>query len=467
MMTNFFKSNKYACVTAGVTLIIMVITLFGLRLGVADNGLLTQRLVSMGMYDAEGASGTGYYSTGFGIADKSVSLMPDRLVYSLFKVLFPVDSVLPSMIPAIVYMFLAVWGIFMVVKALACDFKWNNILLCVLVVLIGAETGYVTFFNTPYECGAAIAYFIPMMGALLMNIKSEKASYAVIFGIFGVLFAGTMPQSGMVGLFVAIFALYLAFKQKEIAKKAVLGGVGVLIFACGIFGLSNMTDTDKYNSVFYGVASSENTAYSAVLSDLKIIGKDELSGKASFEKDAQEFINSPEFNGVMGNVNPVNILRMYTKNPDFARKMGKSAGANSMFIKSEYLGNYPAVSGKAGKVSGFFSWYSKIKKSLVPGSIVVLLVIFALMAFFACDYKKKYALSDATKTTCVLCVFLVLAAIASLIVPVVYFGAAQLSFNMIIYNLVFDTLVIFAAVGGTKLLTIRRNILREKFGVNQ
>ena len=346
-MTKFYKSNKYACITAGITLFIMIITLFCLRLGVADNGLLTQRLVSMGMYDAQGASGTGYYSASFGIADKSVSFMPDRLVYSIFKAVFPVDSALPAALPAIIYMILAVWGVFMIVNALVCDRKWNNILMCALIVLIGAETGYVTCFNTPYECGAAIAYFIPMMGALLMNIKSEKLSYAIIFGIFGMLFAGTMPQSGAVGVIIALFAIYLAFKQDTNVKKAVLGLIGVLILACAAFGLSNMTDTDKYNSVFYGVASSENTAYSAVLSDLKIIGKDELSGKASFEQSAQEFITSPEFDGVMRNVNPVSILKMYTKNPQYARNMAKLSGSNSMFIKAEYLGNYPMSSGKA------------------------------------------------------------------------------------------------------------------------
>lgn len=466
-MTKFYKSNKYACITAGITLLVMIITLFCLRLGVADNGLLTQRLVSMGLYDAHGASGTGYYSTGFGVADNLVSFMPDRLVYSIFKAVFSVDLVIPTALPAIVYMILAVWGVFMITKALTCDMKWNNILMCVLVVLISAETGYVTFFNTPYECGAAIAYFIPMIGALLMNIKSEKISYAVIFGIFGMLFAGTMPQSGMIGVIIALFTVYLAFKQSTNVKKAVLGIAGILILVCGVYGLSNMTDTDKYNSVFYGVASSENTAYSAVLSDFKIIGKDELSGKASFEQNAQEFINSPEFDGVMRNVNPMSVLRMYAKYPEYARNMVKLSGNNSMFIKSEYLGNYPASSGKAGKVSGFFSLYSRVKKSLVPGNVIMLAIIFVLMVFFALDYKKKYALSNATKNTCVLCVFLTVGAFLSLLVPIIYFGAAQLSFNLIIYNLIFDTLVIFAAVGGTRLLAVRRNILREKFGVNQ
>jgi len=466
-MANFFKSNKYACVTAGVAALVMIITLFCLRLGVADNGYLTQRLVSLGMYDAQMTSGTGYYSTAFGVADNFVSFMPSDIIYSVFKAVFPTDSSLPVALPAIIYMIFAVWGIFMIVKALTCEIKWNNILLCVLTVLIAADTGYVTFFNTPYECGAAISYFVPMLGALLMYIKFGRLRDAVIFGIFGVLFAGTMPQSAAIGVIIALFAVYLAVTQKGSVRKIVVGLIGVLIFVSGIFGLSNMSDADKYNSVFYGVASNANSSYSAVLSDLKIIGADDLAGKAYFESEAQAFIMSPEFDSVMRNVNPVNIALMYTKNPEYIRLSLKSAAYNSMFIKTEYLGNYPASSGKSGCLSSFFSLYSYAKKALVPGSIITLIAVFAFVIFFAFDYKKKYAQRDDTKNTCVLCVFLVIAAAISLVMPIVYFGRAQLGFNMIIYNLIFDTLVVATAVGGTKLLAIRRSILREKFGVNQ
>ena len=466
-MTKFFKSNKYACITSVIVLVVMILTLFCLRLGVADNGYLTPRLVSMGLYDAEGASGTGYYSAGFGVAEKSFGLKPSDLVYNFVKLFFPKDTVIPTALPALIYMIFAVWGVFMIVKALTCDLKNNNILLCVVTVLIAADTGYVSFFNTPYECGAAIAYFIPMIGALLMAIRYEKIKDIVIFAIFGNLFAGTMPQTGAIGVVVALFALYLVFRQKKIFNKVLLAICTVSIIFSSFFALNIMSDGDKYNSVFYGVASNDNPAYAAVLSDLKIIGKDELCGKAYFEPEAQEFITSPEFGGIMRNVTPLSVAKMYTKNTQHMRNVLKSAGNNSMFIKTEYLGNYPASSGKAGVVSGFFSLYSSVKKSVVPGNILLLLVIFALVIFFSIDYRKKYALNENSKNACVLCVFLTVATLLSLVVPVIYFGRAQLGFNMIIYNLIFDFLVGTAVVGGTKLLTIKRNILRDKFGVNQ
>ena len=466
-MTNFFKSNKYACITSAIVLVVMILTLFCIRLGVADNGYLTPRLVSMGLYDAEGASGTGYYSGGFGVADKTFNAKPSDLVYNFVKLFFPKDTVVPTALPALIYMIFAVWGVFMLVKALTSDMKGNNILLCALTVLIVADTGYVSYFNTPYECGAAIAYFIPMIGALFMAIRYEKLRDIIIFAIFGILFAGTMPQSGAIGIFVALFAFYLVFNQKKILNKIFFAICGVLVVISSIFALNIMTDGDKYNSVFYGVASSDNPACSAVLSDLKIIGKDELCGKAYFEPEVQEFITSPEFDGVMRNVTPATVAKMYTKNTQHAKNMLKMAGNNSMFIKAEYLGNYHASSGKAGVVSGFFSFYSIVKKALIPGNIVVLIAIFALMIFFAFDYRKKYALTVNSKNACVSYVFFSIAALVSLAVPVIYYGGAQISFNLIIYNLIFDFLVGMAAVGGTKLLTVKRNILKEKFGVNQ
>ncbi len=465
-MTKFFKSNKYACITSGAVFLVMLTTLFILRLGVADNGYLTGRLVSMGLYDAQGASGTGYYSMLFGIADKTISFMPSDIVYSIFKMVLPKDAIIPALLPAVIYMILAVWGVFMIVKALVSETKWNNILLCALIVLIVAETGYVTFFNTPYECGAAISYFIPMMGALLMSIKYEKVRYAIIFGVFGILFSGTMPQSGAVGIIIAFYSLYLAFKQTR-TQRIIFALTGVLIIAGSVLGLTRISDADKYNSVFYGVANSENAAYSAVLSELKIIGKDELAGVDYFKKDAQEFITSPDFDGIMRNVNPLKVAKLYAKNPEYMRLSFKSACNNSVFIKTEYLGNYPVSSGKAGEVSSFFSMYSTVKKAIVPTNFVVLAVMFGAIILFALDYKKKYAFNDATKNTCVLSVFLTVAALISLVVPPLYFGRAQIGFNLIIYNLVFDALVFGCAVGGTKLLAVKRNILREKFGVNQ
>jgi len=466
-MINYFKSNKYAGITAAVALIIMVLTLFCLRIGVADNGYLTPRLVSMGLYDAEGASGTGYYSTGFGVADKSFSFMPDDLVYSFVKLFFAKDTVIPVALPALIYMIFAVFGVFMIVKALTTDMKWNNILLCVLTVLIVCDTGYISYFNTPYECGAAIAYFIPMIGALLMSIRYERFRDIVLFGIFGTLFSGTMPQAGIVGVVVALFTVYLIFRQKKVVNRILLVLLSVLILVSSSLSLTAMSDADKYNSVFYGIASSDNPACSAVLSDFKIIGKDELCGKTYFEPEAQEFILSPEFDSVMRNVKPAKIITTYAKYPHYMGDMIKAAANNSMFIKTEYLGNYPASSGKPGMISGFFSFYSTAKKSLVPGNIFVLLVLFAFIAYFSVDYRKKYASKVNSKNACDLCLVFVIAAALSLIVPVFYYGMAQISFNLIIYNIVFDFLVGASVVGGTKLLIIRRNILKEKFGVNQ
>ena len=466
-MTKFFKSNKYACITSLVVLGIMILTLFCFRLGVADNGYLTPRLVSMGLYDAEGASGTGYYSGGFGVADKEFGYKPSDLVYNFVKLFFPKDTVIPVALPALIYMIFAVWGVFMIVKALTSDLKWNNLLLCVLTVLIVADTGYVSYFNTPYECAAAIAYFVPMIGALLMAIRFEKIKDIIIFGIFGILFAGTMPQSGMIGVVIALFAVYLIFKQKKIAIKILFAICAISIAASSIFALNTMTDGDKYNSVFYGVASSDNPACSAILSELKIIGKNELCGKTYFEPEVQEFITSPEFDSVMRNVTPVSVAKMYAKNTQHMKNMLKMAGNNSMFIKTEYLGNYHATSGKAGMVSRFFSVYSTVKKALVPGNVLILVALLALVVLFATDYKKKYAFSDSSKNACVLCTFLSVATLLSLGIPVIYAGGAQISFNLLIYNLIFDFLVGAAAIGGTRLLTIKRNILREKFGVNQ
>ena len=65
-------NKKLSVITVAVITVIAVISLFVLRVGVADNGNLRYVLEDIGIYDHQGASGSGCYADGFGVASKSV-----------------------------------------------------------------------------------------------------------------------------------------------------------------------------------------------------------------------------------------------------------------------------------------------------------------------------------------------------------------------------------------------------------
>jgi hypothetical protein len=85
--------------TAVLMALVMIISLFVLKIGVSDNGAQYKLLEKLGLYDAYQTTGTGYYSDGFGIANKSFSMTSSGLMYDLAKQIFPVDGILYTAIP--------------------------------------------------------------------------------------------------------------------------------------------------------------------------------------------------------------------------------------------------------------------------------------------------------------------------------------------------------------------------------
>ena len=145
----------------------------------------------------------------------------------------------------------------------------------------------------------------------------------------------------------------------------------------------------------------------------------------------------------------------------------KRVAVNSTMISTDYLGNYRYASGKGFGQTSFFKLYSTIKRRLMPVGLLISLIILIAIAAGTFFYRKKYAADNASVRVCYLTVFAVISAVIALILPLIYGGLAQIGFNMFMYNLMFDITLISAVVGGTKLLWIRREALKEKYGVNQ
>ena len=52
-------------------------------------------------------------------------------------------------------------------------------------------------------------------------------------------------------------------------------------------------------------------------------------------------------------------------------------------------------------------------------------------------------------------------------VAMLYNGFSMIDFNMLSFNFIFDCVLVFAITGGLRLMWIKQQTLRDKFGVNQ
>ena len=84
-MKKFFNMKNINKIGILFIAVIMVFNLFVLRIGVEDNGSLSYTLKNMGMYDANSASGSGYYSPVFGVDNAGFNYASGNLIYSLVK----------------------------------------------------------------------------------------------------------------------------------------------------------------------------------------------------------------------------------------------------------------------------------------------------------------------------------------------------------------------------------------------
>ncbi len=461
-------NKKLSVVTSLIITVILIITLFVLRIGVADNGNLQYVLEDIGIYDHQSTAGSGLYADGFGVKDKSFSADTGGLVYSLVKLLFPVDSVMYVWIPALIYMIMFALGIFLFLRSMLGDNKTTNILMCILMAIIIADSGYTALFNTPYTEGAFIAYLALFAGLYVSAAKTGKMRYLILTGIIGMLFGASSVYASVTG--VLLGASLLSFiKGADVKRKIVSVTVALLVILSSFYGFTveKSSDAMKYNRVFYGILSiSENDEQSLI--DLGL-NKEfaEYADIASFDEKAQSFMKTQEFNLVKEKASFSSVAKYYITHGSEFLKAVKASLNNGTMIKSSYLGDYPVSSGKAGQISKFWTLYSSIKPKVIPLTLPVLLVLAAGVVILSLSYKSKHKEKKGTGNVVCLLIALTVGCVLTLPAAVFQNGLSMIDFNMRSFNFIFDTVLFGAITGGVNMMLSRQQELREKYGVNQ
>lgn len=462
------KSERLPLITVAVILLIAVLSLFVLRLGISESGSLKYVLEDIGLYDHQSASGSGYFADSFGIGSKSFGDGTGGLVYGIIKSFLPVDSVIFVYFPAFVYMLMFLAGIYLIAKNTLCENLGNNILVSVLLAIVMADCGYIMYFNTPYTEGSFIAYLTMFLGGFSASAKTGRKRYITLAGIFGSLF-------GALGIYAAIAGIILSFsflslmKNKDVQVKVVTVSMALIMLVSSMYGLTvdKTGGNNSYNRVFYGVLLMTDNDEQA-LKDLGIDEKyAEYENVPYFDEKAIDFINSEEFAKIEDKLSVYNVLKYYMSHKEEAINALKVSASNGTFIKCGYLGNYTSATGKAGAQTSFWSLYNIIKPKVIPASLTTLLVILLAVFVLSLSFKNKFSSEGQANSMGVLIALLALASIAVIPVAVLINGISQIDLNMLSFNFLFDCTLIGAVTGGIRVMWVRQNTLRKKYGVNQ
>lgn len=466
-MKKFFNMKNINKIGILFITVIMVFNLFVLRIGVEDNGSLSYTLKNMGMYDANSASGSGYYSPVFGVDNAGFNYASGNLIYSLVKTVVAAlgGTSVWVYIPTVIYFAIFMLGVYLLLKMLKSEYDWNNILVIALIAVILCDAGYIAYLNTPYTIAPVISFMPLFIYSVLLLAKTKSYKSLVLEIICSVFIFNSNVIFSVVGILYAVYSLRFITFNKSILWKFVSVVCSVILLVSNFVVVNSYkNDSSLYNACFYGELLNRNSSAVIDLPD----EYSEYIGVASFEDKAQELINSDKFGEFKSIVNYGNITGYYLKNPAHFYSRLKNAAANGAIINIPYLGKHAVGSGAAPK-SGFYFWniYSAVKSKVFPASLIVMLVLLLIVIWLAFDFKRNYSKTFESKIGCELLALCSLSTIVSLVVTIIFFGMAEISFNLLVFNFLTDLCLIFSVIGGTRLMFIKRSILKEKYGVNQ
>lgn len=462
-MKEWLKKDKLAYLATALFALILILSIFVFQFGLSATGESYSRLIHLGLYDFQNTD--GMFPTAFGVEASSEGLVTSDFVYALVKMFHPVNSQLYVFIPAAIYVLLLIAGFYMIVKNLFSKYNWNNVLLAVLSIFIIADTGYTVFLNTHYVDAAYYSYLIFAIGALIWASKDEKRVLPIIFSGIGCgLFAGSSKMCAWIGFLFAIYFVRLLFAKKGVVQKilCIVFAITTVFSSVYLLFISDYKPDEKsiYGSVFYGV--SVNDPSHAVN-----LGISEEDAKAYYGKADDVSLENVSLSDQLALIDTVDIGSYYLTHPKLFYENMKRVAQNSTVISIDYLGNYSANSGKAYQQTGFFKLYGNFKRVIVPASLPVILILLLALIAGTIFYRKKYAEDTSAKLVCDLTVIGVIGAFIAFVLPLIYGGFLEIGLRLHLFNLLFDLCVLSAVVGGTKLLWKRRELLKEKFGVNQ
>ncbi len=336
--------------------------------------------------------------------------------------------------------------------------KSLQFLAAALLVFIFCDMGYLAYFNSFFGEAPTFVFLLSMTGIALYMAARKKVTpvWILLFFVAALMFAGSKQANLPTVLFVPVISLAFMFanpKRSVIASVTVctvaLIAVSVLLFASVSEPLRQV---NQYHSVFFGIlkdspSPEEDLEKLGLDPELKVLANTTYYDRSIPVKNDSEYMESKFFS----RISYTDVLKYYIMNPSRFYDKLKISAENSVSIRPPYLGNF--IYEETGSRLAFAeraTLWSRIKKVYMPRSVSFIIFFFTayllyIIRLFVRAVKNK-ADRFALVEPAVLC-FLWCTAAVAFVTPVLAAGEADIAKHLFLYNVCFDLLFAFAAIG--------------------
>lgn len=403
------KSGWYwGGIAALCCLLLGCIMLFGKKLGVADDGTLSRVLEGAGLSYPDGVTGTPDYfqrnyvwaantGTGYHSLQTIVIWLAKMLDYA-----FTGNRMLDIRFLGAVYLLCFLPAICLLVKAAADRLQTfpQKCVITAAAVLIFADVGYLTYFNSFYSEALVFICILYMAGAAmnLQNKTGYEMFYLLVFTFAAAALCFVRRYCFLAGIVGAVFCLSQRFRIEGVMRRAGVFVLSAVLAAASVTSLFLLEDDfrreDKFHAMSRGVLIQAENPEEA----LKEFGIDpswslvsEVSAYDPFPLVAggDEVLDE----GFFDKYTSLDITRYYLRHPAQMASMVDAAVKSNLEVRRTSCGNFEKSKGMPkGSRSIFWSAYSIFKNRSAPktiGYLVVLVLVSAALTANGFSLKKE------------------------------------------------------------------------------
>jgi hypothetical protein len=442
-----------------VSLIFIFVLVVKPIVGVADNGDFLRIMGSTGLNYVDTAEvykdkyfgyiHGQYHLQGLGIGGYISSEIIIVLVATTLSRIFLHDGIFDIRFLSLLYAIVFLVAMYWLLKMNRQAEKWKNVVFASLFILVFADVGYTAYYNSLFGEPVAFTFLLLTIALTHLLLNSIKPSKKLLFFFFLAAFflVGSKVQNAPLGIILALFTLRFwhlrtdkPWRRLVVLVSVLLVGVSVVIY---FTAPKEIKQINQYQTVFYGILKDSPNPKQDLI-DLGLNPDFAVNaGSNYFTKDVaikqQDPVLKQQF---YPNIDHKKIAIFYLKHPSrFINKL-EVAAQSSMTNRPYYLGNYEKAE-KLGyrAVSNAFGWWSELKRSIMPKSLLFL-ILFAVMYFFI--LIRKYLQVSEMKQRIYLETFMVIGLMGaiSFIVPIIGDGETDLSKHLFMFDVCFDMMFV-------------------------
>lgn len=253
-----------------------------------------------------------------------------------------------------------------------------------LALVMFTDVGYVSYFNSFYSEPASYVFLLAAFAAALLLIEAPSWPLLALWALAALLFVTAKPQNAPLGVIVAAYSARLAVLNGERRWRVASIAIALAVLAVSavyyaITPRKMVVMTSQYVAVF-----SELLAHSpAPERDLVELGLSPALGKYA---GTHPYMPAVPFGGqelrqaFFDQIHYGKIILFYCRHPGRLWGLLDRSATFALRLRPG-LGNFEQSAGYAPFArSGTFAWWSGIRRSLFPASLLGLLLFFGLNA---------------------------------------------------------------------------------------